>query len=721
MKQTEVGSSLNKKLRVGFLGDMEHLHCKGNHGVGIVVFSSRRAPSSAFMAGGLRRQSKAFSSAISLPTLSFFVNRLIYNTTYAIYSKTFKATAILKQPTWKTKVEMPTNNTPYTVGVDTDTIYKDSRLKEAMAILRGINKQSIAVDLDTYAHLLQACANVKFLPEGKQLHAHILISGFQNNVFLGTKLVIMYASCGSFVDARLIFEKVSIRNIFSWNAMIRGYVMHGFSDEALTFYYQMQRAGMKPDKFTFTFVLKACADLAALQQGKNIHDDIIRSGFELDVFVGSALIDMYAKCGTIDVSHVVFDKMSQRDVVLWTSLIAGYAQNGLANEALKLFRQMQLADVKPNPVTIASILPLCSYPAALQQGKEIHDYIIRNGFESNVFVGSALIDMYTKCGSIEFARQVFGKMPQRNVVSWNAMIVGYGIHGLGEDALATFDHMQHVGMKPNNITFTGVLSACSHAGLVDEGWKYFHRMNQDYCIRPSMEHYACMVDLLGRAGRLDEAENFVKNMPVEPSAVVWGALLGACRIHCNLELAERVAVRLFELEPENAGNYILLSNIYAESGRWDGVAKVRTMMKDTGVKKRQGCSWIEVKNSVHEFLVGDSLHPQSDEIYAMLETLAAQMEEAGYIPDTSFALHDVDEEEKEDMLCSHSEKLAIAFGLISTCPGTIIRITKNLRVCGDCHHATKFISKIVGREIIVRDATRFHHFKNGLCSCGDYW
>eukprot|EP01018_Ginkgo_biloba_P024207 Gb_01226 [translate_table: standard] len=835
---------------------------------------------------------------------------------------------------------------------------KEGKLKEAIGVLTDMSQRDLPIDADTYASLLEVCANVKSLADGKQVHAHMLASRIEPNFILGVKLLSMYFKCGSFVDAREVFDQMTERNIFLWNFMIREYVMHGFYEDALTLYTQMQNVGMEPNKFTFPLALKACAGLAALQQGKDIHDCVIRSGFDSDLFVGNALVAMYARCGSLEHARQVFDKMRQRDVVswntiiagysqneqavdalklfrqmqlaavrsdavtivsilpacalsvalqegkqihgyviksgleldlfvgnaiidlyakcgkignarqvfdrmlakdvvswnamvagyvqngncddalklfremqlakvklnviTWSSLIAGYAQNGYGEEALELFRQMQLAGVKPNSVTvgslfsacallealqqgkevhcysircgldsnilvrsalidmyakcksiecarqvfdnmchrnvvswtvmiggyaqnghanealqlfcqmqltglkpnsvtIASVLPACARLAALQQGKEIHDYTIRNGYESVPFVANTLIDLYAKCGSIEVAREVFDKIPQKNVVSWTAMIAGYGMHGCGEDALLVFSQMQQTGMKPDDITFIAVLSACSHAGLVDEGWQHFHCMSEDYCITPRGEHYACMVDLLGRAGLLCEAYDFIKKMPLEPSADVWGALLSACRIHSNVELGECVAEHLFELEPENAGSYVLLSNMYAEGGRWGDVAKVRMMMKDRGLKKKPGCSWIELKNKVHVFFVGDRLHPQSDVIYATLESLAGQMKEEGYVPDTSFVLHDVVEEEKEYFLCGHSEKLAIAFGLINTCPGTPLRITKNLRVCGDCHSATKFISKIVGREIIVRDASRFHHFKGGLCSCGEYW
>jgi pentatricopeptide repeat protein len=367
------------------------------------------------------------------------------------------------------------------------------------------------------------------------------------------------------------------------------------------------------------------------------------------------------------------------------------------------------------------VLPACAGLALLQQGKEIHDYIVRRGVDNSIPVWNALIDMYAKCGCINNARGIFDKMPERDVVSWTAMITGYGIHGHGKNALALFSQMQQTGIKPNRITFTCVLSACSHAGLVDEGLDYFYCMSRDHQMKPSMEQYACMVDLLGRAGRLNEAQKFIDKMPFQPNACLWGALLSASRIHSNIQVGEYAAEQLYELEPENAGNYVLMSKIYAAVGRWDDVSKVRKIMEELGLKKPPGCSWIEVKNRVHAFVQGERLHPQIKEIYAKLDSLAGEIKKAGYVPDTNFVLHDVGEEEKESILHCHSEKLAISFGLINTCPGTPIRVINNLRICGDCHTATKFISRIAEREIIIRDANRFHHFLDGHCSCGDYW
>eukprot|EP01018_Ginkgo_biloba_P001270 Gb_03440 [translate_table: standard] len=763
----------------------------------------------------------SYCTAINFNSTRLCFDGMIYNQT----NKPNFATASVvsnRRQTQKPSGQFQGNRSSCSFTAKMVTLCAEGRLKEAMVVFHDINQKGFRIDVESYASLLQACAHMQSLIYGKQVHTHMVDNGIQGNAYLDNILIAMYAKCESPTDARQVFDKMSKPDAFCWNVMIGGYASSGHFKEALTLYYQMLQAGTRPDSFTFPRVLKACSALAALQQGKEIHHCIIKSGFESYLFVGNALVAMYSKCGCIDDAFKVFDKMSQRDVVSWNTMITAYAQNGYFNEALKLFCQMHFAGVDSSSVTIASVLPACANLTALQCGKEIHGHTIRTGIESNVFVenafvtmyakcgsledarrvfdkmsqrdlvswtamiagyaqnahcdealklfwrmqladvkvdsvtiasvlsasarlavlhhgkgihnyilkskhepdvlvGNALIDMYAKCGSIKDARLVFDNMSQRNVISWTAMIAGYGIHGHGEKALALFHQMQQAGVQPNHITFTALLSACSHAGLVNAGWQYFNRMNQEYCITPGAEHYACMVDLLGRAGHLDEAHDFIKNMPLEPTGSVWGALLGACRIHSNVKLGESLAKRLFELEPENTGNYVLLSNIYAVAGRWNEVAEVRTMMSDRGLTKMPGCSWIEVKNKVHTFLIGDISHPQSDKIYATLETLTGQLKEAGYVPDIDFVLHNVDEAEKEHILCGHSEKLAIAFGLMNTCSGSPIRVTKNLRVCGDCHSATKFISKVVAREIIVRDNNRFHHFKDGLCSCGDYW
>ncbi|GLJ20931.1 hypothetical protein SUGI_0382110 [Cryptomeria japonica] len=576
-------------------------------------------------------------------------------------------------------------------------------------------------------------------------------TGFRAGIFLNNRLIDMYSKCMSVVDAQLVFEKMNFRDVsswnnliagyvkngsiedarqlfdkmpekdgVSWNAIIAGYTQHGYEKEALTLFGKMRGESVKPSEFTFGSILQACASLQVVEQGRQIHTHAVKFGFQGEVFTASSVVDMYSKCKRTGDARQMFDKMPERNLVSWNAMISGYSQNGCSGETLKLFRQMYCAEMKPDRSTFACVLSACACLSALELGKQVHDYICKFGLENNVFVSSALVDIYAKCGSVEDARQVFDKMTTRSTVSWSSMILGYAQNGRAKDSIQIFEKMLRTGTKPDQVTFIGVLTACSHAGLIEEGRYYFNSMSKDHNIALDLEHYACMVDLFGRAGYLDEAEVFINNMPFEPDAAIWGALLGACRIHGNLKIGERAANYLFELEPRNAGPYILLSHMYAETECWDNVAKMRKLMKERRVKKEPGCSWTEVQNRVHSFMADDLSHPQANEIYQTLERLIGQMEVLGYVSPKNTVLKG-DDNEHEWKHIYHSEKLAIAFALKNTPPGTPIRIVKNLRVCDDCHIVTKFISQTVGREIVLRDVSRFHHFKNGMCSCGDYW
>lgn len=544
--------------------------------------------------------------------------------------------------------------------------------------------------------------------------------GLGFDLFLATKLVNFYSVCDSLRNARLLFDRIPKSNLFLWNVLIRGYAWNGPYEAAISLYHQMLEYGLAPDNFTFPFVLKACSALSAIEEGRNIHEHAIRTGWETDVFVGAALIDMYAKCGCVGNAREVFDKIEERDAVLWNSMLAAYSQNGHPDESLALCSEMALAGLRPTEATLVTVISASADIAALPLGKELHGFSWRHGFEFNDKVKTALVDMYAKCGSVKVARNLFERLKEKRVVSWNAIITGYAMHGHATEALDLFEEMKERSL-PDHITFVGVLAACSHGGLLDEGRTFFESMVRDYRIVPTIQHYTCMVDLLGHCGRLDEAYNLIMQMRAMPDSGVWGALLNSCKIHGNVELGEVALEKLIDLDPDDSGNYVILSNIYAQAGKWEGVARLRKLMIDRGIKKGTAYSWIEVKNKVYAFLSGDTSHPDSDAIYAELKRLEGRMKEAGYVPDTGSVFHDVEDDEKTNMVCSHSERLAIAFGLISTPPGTRLLITKNLRVCEDCHVAIKYISKITEREITVRDVNRYHHFEDGICSCGDYW
>ncbi len=459
-----------------------------------------------------------------------------------------------------------------------------------------------------------------------------------------------------------------------------------------------------------------------LEEVRSVLNVMCQQGIQPDILLGNKLITIFGKLKHLDDARQVFDRMTQRDLVSWNAMIAAHVQLGKGNEALDLFERMQRKGMKPDTVTFISALGACASATALAKGKQIHAQVINSGVKSNMVLETALVNMYSKCGSLTDARQVFDKMSKRSVISWSAIIAAHAQHGEGKEALDLFERMQQEGIKPDNVTFVSVLSACSHSGLVDEGLRCFELMQVEHKIVPTLEHYGCMVDLLGRAGQLDNAEKMITTAPVAPDVVTWMTLLGACRLYGDVERAERVAARIFDLEPQNAAVYVLLGNIYAAAGRWADEARIRERMKELRIQKEPGQSWIEIDGQVHTFLMDDRSHPERRSIDAAMGEVSERIAAIGYKPDTSWVLHDVDEQRKRGLLCQHSEKLATVYGLIRTPPGTPLVIVKNLRMCGDCHNATKHIAKAYGREIKVRDANRYHHFsKDGTCSCHDYF
>ncbi|GFS34374.1 tetratricopeptide repeat (TPR)-like superfamily protein [Actinidia rufa] len=606
---------------------------------------------------------------------------------------------------------------------------------EALRAFSSMRKLSLIPDRSTFPCAIKSCSALSDLRSGKQAHQQAFVFGFGSDLFVSSALIDMYSKCSQLHDARKMFDEIPQRNVVSWTSLLSGYVQNDNATKALSLFKELliqvsecerqnEEGGNQVyiDSVAMVSVLSACSRVSGKSITEGVHGFAIKRGFGDNLGVGNTLMDAYAKCGDVGVSRKVFDGMIEMDGVSWNSMIAVYAQNGLSAEALQVFYDMVWnKDVCYNAVTLSTVLLACAHSGYLQMGKCIHDQVIKMGLEDDVFVGTSVIDMYCKCGRVAMARRAFDRIKEKNVKSWTAMVAGYGMHGRAREALEVFYEMIRARVKPNYITFVSVLAACSHAGLLDEGWHWFKNMEHKFDIEPGVEHYGCMVDLLGRAGFLNEAYGLIKEMKVRPDFVIWGSLLAACRIHKSVELAEISARKLFLLDPSNCGYYVLLSNIYADAGRWKDVERMRILMKNNGLVKPPGFSLVEIKGRVHVFLVGDREHPQHEKIYQYLEKLTLKLQEVGYVPNMTSVLHDVDEEEKEMTLRIHSEKLAVAFGVMSTVPGTTVQVIKNLRVCGDCHTAIKLISKIVHREIVVRDSKRFHHFRDGLCSCGDYW
>ncbi|CAH8345850.1 unnamed protein product [Eruca vesicaria subsp. sativa] len=578
--------------------------------------------------------------------------------------------------------------------------------------------------LDKCITLLQSYG-LSSLNKLKQVHAFSIRHGVSiSNPEMGKHLIFYLVSLSSMSYAHKIFSNTEKPiNVFIWNTLIRGYAETNDSVSALSLYREMRASGfVKPDCHTYPFLLKAVAKIADVRLGETIHSVVIRSGFNSLIYVQNSLLHLYGNCGDVDSAFKVFDEMPVKDLVAWNSVINGFAENGKPNEALGLYKEMDSNGVKPDGFTIVGLLSACAKIGALALGKRVHVYMIKVGLTRNLHSSNVLLDFYARCGRVTEAKTLFSEMVEKNSVSWTSLIVGLAVNGFGKEAINLFKEMESKeGLLPCEITFVGILYACSHCGMVDEGFEYFRRMREEYKIEPRIEHFGCMVDLLARAGEVKKAYEYITKMSMQPNVVIWRTLLGACTVHGDSELAELARNKILQLEPNHSGDYVLLSNMYASEQRWSDVQKIRMKMLEDGVRKVPGHSLVEVGIRVHEFLMGDKSHPQSELIYAKLKEMSDRLRLEGYVPQISNVYVDVEEEEKEDALVYHSEKIAIAFMLISTPERAPIRVVKNLRVCADCHLAIKLVSKVYDREIVVRDRSRFHHFKDGSCSCQDYW
>ncbi|KAL3500876.1 hypothetical protein ACH5RR_039969 [Cinchona calisaya] len=572
--------------------------------------------------------------------------------------------------------------------------------------------------------LLELCNT---FPKLSQLHTYILKLGLQSNPFVLTRFAstssdlnaIHYASSFLFAPE----AKTHLYDVFLFNTVIRAYAQTKDSKQSALFYYKMMvKDRIFPNKFTYPFVLKACAGIGELSLGLIVHGSVVKYGFSDDIHVLNTMVHMYCSCGGgVNFGRKVFDEMSKCDSVSWSAIIGGYARLGMSSEAVGLFRKMQIAGVRPDEITMVSVLSACTDLGALELGKWVSSFVEKEKLQKSVELYNALIDMFAKCGDVDKALRLFRNMAEKDIVSWTSLIVGMAMHGRGLEAVLLFEEMRSNGIVPDDVAFIGLLSACSHSGLVEKGRQYFELMSKEFGIVPKIEHYGCMVDLLSRGGLVKDALEFVQSMPIEPNPVIWRALTTACRARGELKLSESMTRKLIKQEPMLESNYVLLSNIYAKLLKWEKKTTIREVMGQKGIRKIPGSTMIELDNEMYEFVSGDKTHIEYKEIYEMLDEMGKELRRAGYVATTSEVLLDIDEEDKEDALNRHSEKLAIAFALLKTPPGTPIRIVKNLRICEDCHSATKFISKIYNREIVVRDRNRFHHFKDGLCSCGDFW
>ncbi|KAL6839496.1 hypothetical protein ACP4OV_030766 [Aristida adscensionis] len=593
---------------------------------------------------------------------------------------------------------------------------------DALRLFLSMRRGDVLVDGFTVSSAISALTGIAAVA---QLHAFAAVSGLDAYVSVNNSLMSGYGKGGLLADAEKVFADMddNVRNHVSWNCMIAVYGQHGHGQKALELFKNMARWGFTEDVFTLASVLSAFSTAKDLVSGMELHGRLIKDKFAHNPHVASGLVDLYAKCGSIQDARKAFNEVGKPDLVLWNTLISGYSlHEEFSEEALLCFRTMQRAGFCPDDCSFVCVISACSNMSSPSQGQQLHALVIKSDIQSNqISVYNAMIALYSRCGKMIEAKMLFDRMIERNTVSYNSIIAGLAQHGDAIEALKLFHDMLTSEHVPTGITFISVLSACAHTGRIDEGWEYFNSMKQNYGIDHCEEHYSCMIDLLARAKKFEDAEEMIMKMPFSLSSVGWSSLLGACRTHGNLDVGARAAKEILHLNPSNASAPVTLSNMYATAGKWEEAARIRKLMRDRGIRKKPGCSWIELERMVHIFVANDVSHPRIKDVYEFLELMSEKMTHAGYVPDVRWALAKDHEAEGETRLRHHSEKLAVAFGLMNTKEGEAILVMKNLRICGDCHNAIKIISAITHREITVRDAHRFHCFSDGSCSCGDYW
>ncbi|XP_023551747.1 pentatricopeptide repeat-containing protein At3g24000, mitochondrial isoform X1 [Cucurbita pepo subsp. pepo] len=600
---------------------------------------------------------------------------------------------------------------------------QDGRFLCALNVFAEMLWMKKEINYVTFTSALAACLDPEFLTEGKILHGSVIVLGLQDDLIIGNTLITFYGKCHKMAEAKKLLQRMPKHDKVTWNALIGGFADNAEPNEAVAAFKLMREGGTcGVDYITIVNTLGSClTNEDLIKYGRPIHAHTAVTGFDLDQHVQSSLITMYAKCGDLHSSSYIFDKLVFKTSSVWNAIITANARYGFGEEALKLVVRMRRAGIEFDQFNFSAAISVAADLAMLEEGQQLHGSTLKLGFECDHFVINAAMDMYGKCGELDDALKILPRPTDRSRLSWNTLISVFARHGHFHKARETFHEMLKLGIKPDHVSFICLLSACSHGGLVDEGLAYYASMTSEYGIQPGIEHCVCMIDLLGRSGRLVEAEAFIADMPIPPNDLVWRSLLASCRIYCNLDLGRKAAENLLELDPSDDSAYVLYSNVFATIGRWKDVEDVRGQMGARKIQKKPAHSWVKWKGNISIFGMGDQTHSQTDQINDKLLELMKMVREAGYVPDTSYSLQDTDEEQKEHNMWNHSERIALAFGLINVPEGTTVRIFKNLRVCGDCHSFFKFVSGILGRKIVLRDPYRFHHFTDGNCSCSDYW
>ncbi|CAO2815657.1 unnamed protein product [Amaranthus hypochondriacus] len=593
----------------------------------------------------------------------------------------------------------------------------------ALMYFRNMQAFGMIPDRFSIISALNACCINSFLEKGKEIHCYLIKIDLKMDVMVQTALMDMYSKCRDLGYAERYFVGIDRMNIGSWNAMIGGYVLHEMPFEAFSSLKKIQEDyKLVPDEITLINLLPTCAQTRSLLQGKSVHGFAVRKGFISHVVLETALIDMYGKCRKLKYAELLFNQMKSKTSISWNVMVAAYVQNESYKEGLKLFKGFLKANLEPDAVILASVLPAYAESASLREGEQIHSYVIKSCLIFNPYIANAIIYMYAKIGDLISARKIFDSLLFKDdVVSWNIIIMAYALYGFGTEAIDFFNTMLSKGIHPNASTFVSLLSSCSISGMVEEGWKYFNLLKWDYGIDPEIEHYGCMVDLLGRQGNLDLALQFIEEMPLIPTSRIWGSLLSACRAKKNIEIAELAARYILSVDHNNTGCYVLLSNLYAELGMWEDVKRINNIMKIEGLERTVGFSTTDIQGKISRFVNYDQSHEKIGVVYDALAILSRKIEDGVYVQNSMKFDPAKLVKKRAKSPAVHSVRLAITFGLISTGLGKPVLVRKNIRLCEDCHTAAKKISEITQREIIVGDSKIFHRFKDGKCSCGDYW
>uniref|UniRef100_A0A7N0SVD4 Pentatricopeptide repeat-containing protein n=1 Tax=Kalanchoe fedtschenkoi TaxID=63787 RepID=A0A7N0SVD4_KALFE len=505
-------------------------------------------------------------------------------------------------------------------------------MDEASHLFRKMISSGIKPDSITFASFLPSICEVSNLNHGKEVQGYVIRHTGSLDAFLQSALIDIYCKCKDVETAGKIFYLSTKTDVVVCTTMISGNVLNGRYSDAIENFQLLLQGRFKPNAVTLASVLPACGGMVALRMGKELHNYILKNGHDNLCYVCSAVMDMYAKCGRLDLAGTLFTQITHKDVASWNAMIANCSQNGKPEEAINLFRQMGKEGTQYDCVSISAALSACATLPALHLGKEIHALMIKDVVHFDLFGASALIDVYAKCGKLSLAHQVFEMMQERNEITWNSIIAAFGNHGCLKECLHLFNEMLKDGFQPDHVTFLAIISACGHAGRVDEGIYYFYSMMHEHGIKARMEHYACVVDLFGRAGRLSEAIEVIKSMPFDADGGVWGTLLGACRVHNNVELAVLASKHLIDLDPQNSGYYMLMANLHADAGQWESVRKIRDLMKNQGVQKVPGYSWLESSTTTHMFIADDKTHPESEHIYSVLKHLMLETRKEGSEP-----------------------------------------------------------------------------------------